>query len=538
MPISSATPNRKRSRAQIVEDDDLDELSPQKSSKANVTSASTKRRKLATYTSSSAKKGLLGSLGSWSQKLIFGSAQDGKENGMEDQQTDELAEAKDIWDVLSTDDEGKKAGRNSIKEKGSAKKMKMALPNDAKEKPQRRSLAGQLRIDMVGHGSDEDETPNSTPRRAPKSKKGIEPDSASKSISGKSANGEGSTKNKMGRPSKKTLLKNAKAQAREDKRKELGVAESHFSEQAKPTGTDDDRKDGSVDDESLPPSDSEQAVPSSIKIKTQRELNRLGIDMVDSPISSHKGILSPSKKIGGVRPQKSVTFRRSIEDLDLGFKDLPDSATKGKRVRVKTQKVLDSNPNLTPEVKSIPPPLAQEEYENEDPNESDEEVEVEEEETEEPEDRSLMEETACSICAKLDSRKGNQILLCDGCDLAVHQKCYSVPVIPRGDWYCRDCKTQSGEILETKASDLPGIEGFEGHLRMAQRLVLDRLTGQSRIKLCGHDDQSQKVHQVVEQTVLAGEGNSMLVIGARGSGKTTVRYLVVVENYANTMQAC
>jgi origin recognition complex subunit 4 len=75
-------------------------------------------------------------------------------------------------------------------------------------------------------------------------------------------------------------------------------------------------------------------------------------------------------------------------------------------------------------------------------------------------------------------------------------------------------------------------------LKMAQRLILDRLTGQSRIKLCGHDDQSQKVHQIVEQTVLAGEGNSMLVIGARGSGKTTVRDLIVVNKYANTRQAC
>jgi origin recognition complex subunit 4 len=52
--------------------------------------------------------------------------------------------------------------------------------------------------------------------------------------------------------------------------------------------------------------------------------------------------------------------------------------------------------------------------------------------------------------------------------------------------------------------------------------VLNKITGQKRIKLCGHDEEMQKVHQVVEQTVLAGEGNSMLVIGARGCGKTTV----------------
>jgi origin recognition complex subunit 4 len=535
MPVPSSTPNRKRSRAQIVEDDELDELSPQKSSRTNPTSASTKRRKLAKYTSSSTKKGLLGSLGSWSQKLaggIFGGAQDGKENGQEDQHIDELAEAKDMWDVLSTDDEREKADRSPIKEKASAKRTVKALSHDGKAKSRRKSLADQLRIDMVGHGSGEE-----TPRRSSKSKKVAEPDSASNSVSAKITNGDDSTKKKLGRPSRKTLLKNAKAQAREDKRKELGVVESDSNEQEESTQKFQQRRNGSANNESLPPSDSEQAIPSSVKIKTRRELDRLGIDMVDSPMSSRKGILSPSKKFGTVQPQKSVTFRRSDEDLNLGFKDMPTSAD-SKRARIKTQKALEST-MFTPKRKSLPPASVKEGSESEPLNESGDEAEEEEEvDIEEPEDRSLMEETACSICAKLDSRKGNQILLCDGCDLAVHQKCYSVPVIPKGDWYCRDCKTHSGVIQEIKPSDLPDIEGFEDHLKMAQRLILDRLTGQSRIKLCGHDDQSQKVHQIVEQTVLAGEGNSMLVIGARGSGKTTVRDLIVVNKYANTRQAC
>jgi origin recognition complex subunit 4 len=76
-------------------------------------------------------------------------------------------------------------------------------------------------------------------------------------------------------------------------------------------------------------------------------------------------------------------------------------------------------------------------------------------------------------------------------------------------------------------SELPDIERFEDHLRFTQRIVLDKLTGQRRLKLCGHDEQMRKVHQLVEQTVLAGEGNSMLVIGGRGCGKTTVSYSAV-----------
>jgi origin recognition complex subunit 4 len=70
--------------------------------------------------------------------------------------------------------------------------------------------------------------------------------------------------------------------------------------------------------------------------------------------------------------------------------------------------------------------------------------------------------------------------------------------------------------------EIPDIEGLDGHLMIMQKLVLDKLTGRRRLKLHGLDDELQKVHQVVEQTVVSGEGNSMLIIGARGCGKTTV----------------
>lgn len=104
-----------------------------------------------------------------------------------------------------------------------------------------------------------------------------------------------------------------------------------------------------------------------------------------------------------------------------------------------------------------------------------------------------------------------------------------MPVIPEGDWLCKECSSKILPEMEMDeadrveiSSDLPDIEGFEDHLRNIQRAVMDKLTGRKRIKLRGHDEELQKVYQVVEQTVLAGEGNSMLVIGARGSGKTTV----------------
>jgi hypothetical protein len=161
--------------------------------------------------------------------------------------------------------------------------------------------------------------------------------------------------------------------------------------------------------------------------------------------------------------------------------------------------------------------------------------------TSNPEDKADInwDEITCVICGDGDSEPPNEILLCDNCDLAAHQVCYGVQVIPEGDWLCRDCRPDEDEELmlvdtgtvsepsiDIETSNIPDIEGFEYHMQVMQKLVLDKLTGQRRIKLYGLDEEYRKVHQVVEQTVLAGEGNSMLVIGGRGCAKTAVSQLI------------
>lgn len=65
-------------------------------------------------------------------------------------------------------------------------------------------------------------------------------------------------------------------------------------------------------------------------------------------------------------------------------------------------------------------------------------------------------------------------------------------------------------------------EGGEGSLLALKEHVLEGLTGKRRLPLVGLDAEYEKVHQLVEQTVVAGEGNSMLVIGARGTAKTNL----------------
>jgi origin recognition complex subunit 4 len=298
---------------------------------------------------------------------------------------------------------------------------------------------------------------------------------------------------------------------------------------------------------------------------------RTSIDITESGRQVAKGILTPSKNRPG-RPRKSVTF--GGDEVDLGFKDIPDK--KSKKSPVESRDIGAE---------------ASEEEQEEDIGEDEDEVAcaicsglkttkknpiilcdgddceyavhkkcenlsvVPEEDwfckdcqsTPEPEVEDVAEgdiesddseDVACVVCSGVDSKGENPIILCDGedCDYAVHIKCCQLSAVPRGEWFCEECSLKDPRdalfpqlnvdlALAGHSNKLPDIEGFQGHLRQMQRTLLNKLTAQKRIRLRGYDEEMKKVHQVVEQTVLAGEGNSMLVIGARSSGKTTVSHL-------------
>jgi origin recognition complex subunit 4 len=306
---------------------------------------------------------------------------------------------------------------------------------------------------------------------------------------------------------------------------------------------------------------------------------RTSFDGTESSRQTPKGILTPSKNRPG-RPRKSVTFGDG--DLDLGFKDIPGKKSQTSvESHDETAKASGDDPEEEVEededdvacaicsglnsTKKNPIIFCDGEDCEYATHKNCEKLSVVPEEdwfckdcqsTSEPEAEDAIEEemesddieeVACVICSGLDSKAKNPIILCDGedCDYSVHIKCCQLSAVPRGKWFCEECdlKSQGNTLFPQLNNDLahvgspnnlPNIERFEEHLRHIQRTLLDRLTGQKRIRLRGHDEELKKVHQVVEQTVLAGEGNSMLVIGARGSGKTTVSSLdIILSNHTN-----
>ncbi|KAF3919307.1 hypothetical protein ABW21_db0201188 [Orbilia brochopaga] len=72
---------------------------------------------------------------------------------------------------------------------------------------------------------------------------------------------------------------------------------------------------------------------------------------------------------------------------------------------------------------------------------------------------------------------------------------------------------------------LPNFKGrvTEEAIQTLKQMVLKKMTGRGLPdKLVGLTDEYNTVHQLLEQTVIAGEGNSILLVGPHGSGKSLV----------------
>ncbi|KAK8042550.1 origin recognition complex subunit 4 [Apiospora phragmitis] len=230
-----------------------------------------------------------------------------------------------------------------------------------------------------------------------------------------------------------------------------------------------------------------------------------------------KGILTPRHKKAG-RPRKNVAFDSGSKKPteEVFFEDLP-STTKSVRPKATKQTIKASK-------------------QPEDDGEAEDDEETPDEDNE-----------ICVICSKPDSEAPNQIMFCEHCDKGFHQKCYGISVIPEDDWFCKDCLQE--DVLpgaqdyvqisgaSSAVTECPDIPNFDHHLKSMQRVLLDRCSGSRRIRLKEQDDAYDKTYQLVEQTVLAGEGNSMMIIGARGCGKTLLVETIVSDLAAENTES-
>ena len=66
-------------------------------------------------------------------------------------------------------------------------------------------------------------------------------------------------------------------------------------------------------------------------------------------------------------------------------------------------------------------------------------------------------------------------------------------------------------------------------LQQIQTVLLEKLSGRRRISLTNLESEYSKVSNLISQTVTAGESNSMLLIGARGSGKSALVQQIIHE---------
>lgn len=72
----------------------------------------------------------------------------------------------------------------------------------------------------------------------------------------------------------------------------------------------------------------------------------------------------------------------------------------------------------------------------------------------------------------------------------------------------------------TEPDSLPSLD--EAQMQLLKRITLEKIYGKRLIPLANLSDEYTKVNTVINQTITAGESNSMLLIGARGSGKTAL----------------
>lgn len=117
-----------------------------------------------------------------------------------------------------------------------------------------------------------------------------------------------------------------------------------------------------------------------------------------------------------------------------------------------------------------------------------------------------------------------------------HPQNPSQNVLSTSDKYLKPLIHQSSDLsihesLKVASSSLQALmlQDTSNRLTELKTHILEGLTGKRRLPLVNLEQEYHKVHQLLEQTILAGEGNSMLLIGSRGTGKTALVETAISE---------
>lgn len=65
----------------------------------------------------------------------------------------------------------------------------------------------------------------------------------------------------------------------------------------------------------------------------------------------------------------------------------------------------------------------------------------------------------CSICGDGDYEDDDPIVICEGCELGAHTKCYGIPSVPEGAWLCDMCQVFGSQAAKTLPCVLCPVKG-------------------------------------------------------------------------------
>lgn len=98
------------------------------------------------------------------------------------------------------------------------------------------------------------------------------------------------------------------------------------------------------------------------------------------------------------------------------------------------------------------------------------------------------DDAVCQVCFDGESAPCNEIVYCDNCNIALHQRCYGVAVIPEGDFFCDRC----AQLIRTGRISRSSSNARDGQGSGVSSQFLQALDMKFACALCGGRDGALK----------------------------------------------